>query len=347
MNCLIDIFPLALVPLLLYGCRFEKKAGLFYDDYLSQETGVAARGFFALTVILHHISQQISGGILFPRFLYIGNLPVSVFFFFSGYGLIRQLEKNRDYGKKVLRKRIVSMLIPFTCVILAVSAIYALIGDPHSPIELVGYVFKGDIFLCILWYFIVISFFYLLFGVFAVLFRGNTRLTVCAMLAGYILYTLLIMKINAGEWFCNTSHVLIIGMLWALCEKKLLRFTDRFYYPLVLLCIGVFGVIFTQYDRIFALSPTPAMHLLIALVRNASFTLGFVLVTRKLKIKNSALTFLGSISLELYAVHIVMLKFFHCDLCFIENNFAYAALVLSSTILISFAIHTAFRRKKT
>ena len=343
MNILIDIFPLALIPLFLCGCSFARGKGHFHDDYLSPETGRAERGFFAVTVILHHISQQTASGLLLPRFLYVGNLPVSVFFFLSGYGLIKQLSRNRDYGRKVLKKRIPAMLLPFACVIAAVTLLYALMGDPRSPLELVAYVFTGDIFLCILWYFAVITVFYLLFGLLSLLLHGDVRRTALAMLACCVLYTLLLFRSGAGEWLYNTCHLLIIGMLWAVYEKELLRFIDRWYYPLMLLCLTLFCLIFTGYDRFFP-SPTPAVHLAVALVRNAAFSLGFILVTRKLKPGNAVLRFLGDISLELYAVQVAVLKLFHCDLCCVGNDLAYAFLVLAVTILLSYLIRTIKKR---
>lgn len=48
------------------------------------------RGFFAMIIILFHLSQQITSGMLFKVMGEMGYLAVAIFFCLSGYGLLTQ-----------------------------------------------------------------------------------------------------------------------------------------------------------------------------------------------------------------------------------------------------------------
>ena len=76
MDRLIDLLPVLLAGLLLHKCSIVKPAGALREDHLSPRSCLSARGFFAVTVIMHHIAQYTSSGLLFHRFEYLGNMPV-------------------------------------------------------------------------------------------------------------------------------------------------------------------------------------------------------------------------------------------------------------------------------
>ena len=98
------------IVLLFWGGKnkFGKKDE-FNDDFLSLEVMKSLRGFAALGVILHHISQEYffqEEGVL-SVFVNAGAFFVSIFFFCSGYGLLKSLDTKKDYLKGFIRKRIV------------------------------------------------------------------------------------------------------------------------------------------------------------------------------------------------------------------------------------------------
>ena len=89
---------------------FKKKE--FNDDFLSLDTMKSLRGFAAIGVILHHISQEQvfqQEGILLP-FVNAGAYFVSIFFFASGYGLLKSFNSKPDYLKGFIKKRIVGIV---------------------------------------------------------------------------------------------------------------------------------------------------------------------------------------------------------------------------------------------
>ena len=128
MDRLIDLLPVLLAGLLLYKCSIVKPAGALREDHLSSRSCLSARGFFAVTVIMHHIAQYTSAGLLFHRFEYLGNMPVSVFFFISGYGLMKRLASDASYGRSILRRRLPKVAVPFLLAAAAYKLILLRIG---------------------------------------------------------------------------------------------------------------------------------------------------------------------------------------------------------------------------
>ena len=87
-----DIIILLFIAVIIYLLPINR-------DYLSVQSTVGLRGFLALGIIFHHLTQWVSTGVEFENFSYMGTYIVSIFFFLSGYGLYFQNEKKRKlYG---------------------------------------------------------------------------------------------------------------------------------------------------------------------------------------------------------------------------------------------------------
>ena len=108
-----DIFVLLLISILVYLLPEN-------TDYLGVKSTTGLKGFLALCIVFHHLSQWVTTGEEFSNFNYMGTYIVSVFFFLSGYGLYVQNEKNENYLNNFLVKRLSRILIP----VLIISVIY-------------------------------------------------------------------------------------------------------------------------------------------------------------------------------------------------------------------------------
>ena len=88
----------------------------FNDDFTSLDAMKSLRGFAAIGVILHHISQESifqQQKVLSP-FVNAGAYFVAIFFFCSGYGLIKSLNTKENYLKGFIKNRIVkAIVLPF------------------------------------------------------------------------------------------------------------------------------------------------------------------------------------------------------------------------------------------
>ena len=117
--------------LLFWGStsKFGKKE--FNDDHTSLEVMKSLRGFSAIGVILHHISQETvfqQQKVLTP-FVNAGAYFVAIFFFCSGYGLLKSLDTKENYMKGFVKNRIIKAItIPFYVNVILYGLYYFAVG---------------------------------------------------------------------------------------------------------------------------------------------------------------------------------------------------------------------------
>lgn len=113
-----------LIWLLFAICKDKKQLGAF-----SVEATLELRGVLALGIVMHHISLRVVQaaptiwGI--SQFEFWGAPIVAVFFFLSGYGLMKSLQvKGTAYLNGFLRKRLTKVALPlFLC-----SLVYSVVN---------------------------------------------------------------------------------------------------------------------------------------------------------------------------------------------------------------------------
>lgn len=339
MDKLLDLLPLGLAGLALFGCRLVRPLSAHYEDALSREVCVPLRGWMALLVLLHHIAQQTESGRLLRSFLYLGQLPVSVFFFLSGYGLMRAAMTKRDYGDRFLQRHLLPLLAQLLAVLGLFRLVYAALGEFPEPFALLRLIFTGDPILVILWYLPVLGLFYLAAGLCLRLFPGRPG-ALLAVTAGFcLLYQGLCLALSVGQWWFNTCELLPFGMAWALYEDRLRLTLSRFWWPAAAGLALLFVLLYQFFDPLFALRPTAAARFLLLSLRNISFGLLVAALMYKFHLKGRLLRFLGGISLELYTTQGLALLLFHSGRFAIDNEFVYALAVLLGTATLAAALH--------
>lgn len=105
-----------LFVLAIWGGKNKFGIKEFHDDYASLDTMKSLRGFAAIGVILHHISQEdvFQEAKVLSGFVNAGAYFVALFFFCSGYGLIKSLKTKENYLKGFVKNRIVkAIVVPF------------------------------------------------------------------------------------------------------------------------------------------------------------------------------------------------------------------------------------------
>lgn len=194
------------LALLIWGGKFAGfKKDQFHDDSTSLDVTKSLRGLAALGVILHHISQegtfQQAGGRgklgEMAIFVNAGFLFVSIFFFWSGFGLIKSMNKKENYFDDFLKKRVVkTMLVPFYVNVI-LYAIYALIRGVKWPVAKWITNFTGlTLMNGYAWYPIVAILLYLAFYF---IFKNVKK-------RGLAYFLMLLVILFMGAWFCVGGH---------------------------------------------------------------------------------------------------------------------------------------------
>ena len=248
--------------LFIWGIRVAPKGG-FHSDYLTKDVMLSMRGFAAIGVILHHISQeelfQTKGEL--SLFLNAGYLFVSLFFFSSGYGLVKNLDTKPDYLNGFLKKRLPVVIVPFYVSVVFYGIFDLITGNRLEPIQWVTNIIGVTMMNEYAWYPIVLA---ILYVAFYFIFRGNASrvrkfiymlIVIIGMgmifcVGGHFLWWAgseenwwmneygadadkwyLQMKVFwfSGEWWVNSQIAFLLGMIYETYEEKITGFFMKRY----------------------------------------------------------------------------------------------------------------------
>ncbi len=272
-----------IVALFIWGGKFAGfKKEQFHEDSSSLDSMKSLRGFAAIGVILHHISQengfQQAGGYgkagELSIFVNAGFLFVAIFFFCSGYGLIKSLETKPDYLNGFMKKRVLkALVIPYYVSILIYGILRFASGERFAPVQWVTNLLGVSMMNPYAWYPIIAG---ILYTAFYLIFKNIKNRKVCYLLMAVVILLLgMIFCVNghfpwfagpknwwlspssplykkwwaqqqvwwlSGEWWINSCPALFIGMLFAHYEANIREWFKKFYWgKLVLVLVITFG----------------------------------------------------------------------------------------------------------
>ena len=325
------ILAAALVAILIAGAKTSKRRE-WQEEPLALGTSKAIQGFSAVAIILHHLSQDLMKDAGPFEFLSgCGVLFVGIFFFFSGFGLYTSLKTKKDYLKGFLRKRLITILIPFYSCIAVFTIASCICGAKYKALDLLKVLSGWSLINNHMWYIVEIAILYLVFFLIYKLIRNRTAATVVmsvfvlAMMGGSLLLChgkdMSCAYWFMGEWWYNASLLFIVGILVSKHQDGLRKIARKAYVvllPLFGILTAVFGWITKRFlEKYSYWSEIPGkdpryLDKLRCLSVQVPFILCFVLfvllVMMKVRFGNPVLKFLGAISLELYLIHNLFLK---------------------------------------
>lgn len=122
----------------------------------------AVRGVAAIFILFHYLSFKIcvEGSIFYNCYAYVGILCVAVFFFYSGYGLTISLRNKKNYMQEFIRKRFLTILVPYLMIAFIYWIWSAMNGNPYSIRYMLLSYLSGYPFVENSWYVVVILFYY-------------------------------------------------------------------------------------------------------------------------------------------------------------------------------------------
>lgn len=354
------IILIALALILLIGIK-PSKLREWQEEPLSLDKSKAIQGFAAVAIIVHHLSQELTeqaGAIRF--FEGLGVLFVGIFFFFSGYGLYTSLKTKENYLKGFLKKRLVTILIPFYMCILVFTAAACIGGMKFTPVQLLGILSGWFLLNQHMWYIVEIAILYIAFYIIYRLIKNRTAATVVmgifviAMMAGSLVLChgkdMSASGWFQGEWWYNSSFLFVIGIIVSKHSEGLRRIARKGYIVLLVIFGALTGLLGpqTQYmlknysywseipgetrailDKLRCLS--------VQLPWIICFVMFLLLVMMRVRFGNPVLKFLGSISLELYLIHNLFLTGLHNSAMF---NVKSPGMYVILTILMSVGLAT-------
>ncbi len=266
--------------------------------WLSKACGQCMKGWFSIAIILHHLSQRTRGGYIFRHFLFAGVFCVSCFLFYSGYGLMKSCLSKPDYEKHYLRRRVLPVLVPFVIYSIILWFAYCCEGTVFSFADLMDGLSHGEPMAIFSWYVYFILVFYAVFCFLMKVCHKDARRMIRGALIFNVIWIVFCFMRGFGIWWYNTAHIIIFGMYYGAYEDPCdawIRTNRRWIIPVCSLIVLVCSWLPYLIPWFFQLP--------VYIISTISFTVLMVAFLMKRVPDNAVLSFLGSISFELYLVH--------------------------------------------
>ena len=191
------------------------------EDPLSKDDTMALRGMLVVLIIVFHCSFYYD--FTFPD---LGHIAVSMFLFFSGYGLELSLHRKEGYLKGFPSNRIFGILVQYWTIVLAIAVIGLLMYPGSDPIDRIA----SALFKTPHWFVVEILAFYVLFYLTGTLLRKEgiriTATIICTFLLMFLMFryygSALYYLSGAGFafgilWYHARDRIGTNGILTALC----------------------------------------------------------------------------------------------------------------------------------
>lgn len=282
------------VAILFLFIPSEKKN--FHSGYLSIRQTNVIKGFFLLLVFMSHFCQYAPVNTKADYFyqlwrMHSGQLLVTLFLFYSGYGtFITVKSKGIAYIKKMPVHRILKTLVNFDAAVCVYLIMQFFRGNSYSVkkilFSLIGWESIGNsnwyIFVMLLLYIAAWLTFYVFDCEEVPSLIGITIMTVIGM------YFLSVFK--EGYWY-NTMMCFPLGMWFSYYKKKIDQWMQsrKIYLYTFFICLLLFVVAYRTRGSLF-----------MYVVWTLTFSVGIVLFTMKIEMKNRILEWTGKNLFPLY-----------------------------------------------
>lgn len=324
----LSLFFLALLCSICTYVRIKKAASPIEFKPFDLNASLSLRGILAILIVCHHIGQRFSTT---PMCVFInwGTPLVALFFLISGYGLMVSYKKKGDaYLSHFLKHRYSQLLPDF--LILTILCIGILIFFNHKTFSYILYeLSKGNPPHPNSWFIYAIFILYLVFYWAAKSSHTYKQIIIkCALLTILIMGALYGLKF--GSWWYYSMPSFVIGMILATYEGKILTLLKTRPFLTIFSLVGVlgFGAVCSKLIKS-GLWAFPLTNILPIIILFTIYTFGMF--------SNKVTRYLGKISLEIYLVHGIFLRWFmpHTHLSWIP----YILLALALTIPSADVMH--------
>lgn len=331
---------LLLLLILLFHFPFRKREE--YTDLLTRDDSFILKGYFSLVIICHHLAQRIEPGSLFQAaFNDAGYCAVAVFFFITGYGVMKSYLNKPGYAAHFLKNHVRSVIIPAVIAVGFHWGAYALQRDGYSFFDFFGLFFMNTRSTSFLWYVFMIGAFYPSIarsmknadGDPKRVMRGAWTFVVVTVGLGLVLAPF-------AFWIYDTNHLLAIGMMAAYYEKDWMEFLSKHTFGKMLGSI-ILGIV-SVFIALFVINSHFVYWVGMNFYRSIdSFLVIAILLLLfcKIRLTSPLMKELGIISYEIYLLHGIFLMMYRGKVFNISNDFVWAVATILSSVAAAYLFH--------
>lgn len=291
------IYSVVAFAVIFFGAKFSKT---YHKDYISPYSTTCVKGLFVLVVFFSHFDSYVTYSNSFDLFyckLNIGQAMVTMFLFYSGYGVMESIKKSENYVKNMPVKRILPLLLSFFTAVAVYIAVSAGKGQSFTikdvMLSLIGWQSAGNSNWYIFDIIILYGVTFFAFSLLSKVKRYSVPVTVVVLIS--VAFIVLLKLSGKASFWYDTVLCYSFGMYYSLyrfkIEKYIFHGKIRYYAFLVL------SIILTV---IFLLVYLKTGFVICEFISLLLFTAFSLFATMKLKIGNKCLYFLGNHLFEIY-----------------------------------------------
>lgn len=338
--------------LLVLACfvffRVVKPKGQLYE--FDKANTLPLRGVLAIFIVFHHLTRFYNFSLLQTESVTLQNLSlnlfyntgtclVGVFFFLTGYGLgTSWSKKGNGYISGFLPRRL-STFLPEVLLLTILFIAFMIISGNMSFIDFVNDMKVGQTPLPGAWFIVCLVYVYIAFYLSVLMSKGNKKVTGALLILWCIVYIYVMRSVLCwGACWYYTIMGVPLGYFVLLYENRINRLiSQRAGFAAIGLSFTLAALIMTVV--FFITRRTPSEMLFI--VMSYEVVVLFYLVIRLYGFpKWKILLWLGGISLDIYLVHICVIR---AIVNSIINPYIMAVIVVLITCMVAYGI-TKIRR---
>lgn len=330
-----DFILLLVIAGILLSIRTPLK---FNKDYLSVEQTHTVNGIFIVFVFLRHFWQYVERVGAFDEIFDavnsgLGQMIVTSFMFYSGFGVTASIIKKKDnYLKAFPVNRILKTMVLFDIAILFYAVTGLFTGEDITIekvlLSFIGWKSIGNSS----WYIYAILCMYLISWIsFSIFNKQNKKYSIFLSLSLAtvltVVYMLITRRYQSGQYY-NTVLCYVVGMWWYYYKEKVDALLKSNIFCLIVTAVttGLFAMtyIFRKKNLVF-----DQLHYLL-------FIVFIIVITSRIQIKSSLFKCLGENLLGLYILQrLPMIAFSRIDIIS-HNTYVFFALSLAVTIILAY-----------
>lgn len=306
--------------------------------FLSKEETLPIKGLFVILVFFRHFRGYVDmdHGLLNHLFVMIDSrssqLIVTMFLFYSGYGIFEQIKKNNQYPKKIIFHRFFPTYINFDICVLIYYIISIFNGKKFSLYEIfTSFVGWNACFGNSNWFMFVTFCLYIIIFISFIIYDKNNSKRLLLNLSVFnfltIILVLVLYKTKSHYWY-NTIFCFNLGMLYSFFKNEIENVCNhkKNYLIILVSSLILFLVAF------FLIETQSPLFIIKALL----FCILFILVQMKFSLINSKIfAELGKHVFSVYMlqrISFIILSYFNLD----KYIYLFFLITFIMTIIIAF-----------
>lgn len=262
------------------------------NEVYSINQNLPIRGILVILVIVNH---------LYENAYMLGNIAVSLFFCFSGYGLIKGYLNKKNYFNGYIIKKVKNILFPYFIfnVIYIIWNVFVL-NNKYTAIQLFESFFTASI-MPVGWYVIIAFILYLIFYFVYKYLKVNDYRKVIVTFFLEIFIMIILYMFGFGSWWYCSIFAFPIGIMMGFKDKK--NLIKKYIINKYTFVLSILILFFTYTYAFYYTLNDGLIFLVIKVVQSILICFLYFNIFKKYKIDNRVLTIIGKNSLIIYMVH--------------------------------------------